>query len=124
MHSRLGEAPCPARIVIGGNHDGLLQEIGLEGASKLLGNAIYLQNNSCVAGGLRFFGSPASVQGASISPNLAFQSTEFSEEAEDVSQEQLLPTHTADVGLHARITCKDRPKAWPGAQLYVIASVG
>lgn len=56
----LSTVPCTHKIVIAGNHDQVLSSIGETESSRLLSNAIYLENRGVVAGGLRFWGSPCS----------------------------------------------------------------
>lgn len=56
----LSTVPCTHKIVIAGNHDQILSSVGEMESSRLLSNAIYLENSSVVAGGLRFWGSPCS----------------------------------------------------------------
>lgn len=45
-------------ICIGGNHDGLLEDLGYGSICKILTNAIYLENNEVVIDGIKFWGSP------------------------------------------------------------------
>ena len=72
----LGEQTCfQHRVVIGGNHDRILQELGQEKSQKLLTNATYLDDTVAelhIEGGLsvRVFGSPHS---CGSSQNSAFQ---------------------------------------------------
>ena len=66
----LGELPHEKKVVIGGNHDATLEEIGDERAWQLLGNAIYLHDSSVEIDGLRIYGSPWS---CGKSANRAFQ---------------------------------------------------
>jgi hypothetical protein len=61
-------------VVIAGNHDYLIAKLGRDQAALLLCNATYLENGWVDTGGLRVFGTPVSVQGSPLSPNLAFQS--------------------------------------------------
>lgn len=74
FNSYLGSLPHPHKVVIAGNHDQILEDLGLEGAQKALSNATYLQDSEIVLeelGGLRIYGSPASPAGHS--GNNAFQ---------------------------------------------------
>jgi Icc-related predicted phosphoesterase len=63
----LGEQPHPYKIVVAGNHDLLLQEVPNR-ARPLLNNAIYLENDGIVLGGVTFWGSPMTP----VFPNWAF----------------------------------------------------
>mmetsp|Transcript_39121 Transcript_39121/g.76912 ORF Transcript_39121/g.76912 Transcript_39121/m.76912 type:complete len:321 (-) Transcript_39121:507-1469(-) len=59
------------KIVVGGNHDGVLQALGSpEQVQKILSNAIYLENTTTTLEGISFFGTPYS---KGSSPNSAFQ---------------------------------------------------
>ena len=70
--SVLRTLPHPHKVVIGGNHDGVLESLGPQRAAEALeGAALYLENSSVTIGGLRFHGCPFSP--ASGSPNSAFQ---------------------------------------------------
>ena len=70
----LGTQSASHRIVIGGNHDKVLEDIGLEQVQVILSNATYLCNTSVRVDGLNIWGTPLS-NGAS--GNRAFQSSEF-----------------------------------------------
>jgi len=61
----LGTTPFRHKIVIGGNHDNHLYEIGKKHAAKLLSNATYLEDASTVVEGLLIYGCPYSVKGGS-----------------------------------------------------------
>jgi len=69
----LGELPHRVKVVIGGNHDATLEEIGDERARVLLGHAVYLHDSSAEVDGLRIYGSPWS---CGKSANRAFQALE------------------------------------------------
>ena len=67
----LGEqSQCRSKVVIGGNHDATLEEIGDERAQQLLSNATYLHDSAGEVEGLRIYGSPWS---SGKSANRAFQ---------------------------------------------------
>lgn len=53
----LGSLPHKHKIVVAGNHDGILQRFE-EAAPKLMPNAVYLQDREIVIDGVRFYGSP------------------------------------------------------------------
>jgi Icc-related predicted phosphoesterase len=53
----LGEQPHPHKIVVAGNHD-LLFEKTPDKAREHLSNAVYLENDGIVLGGVTFWGSP------------------------------------------------------------------
>lgn len=54
----LGTIKAKHKIVIGGNHDSLLELIGKEECKRLLTNCIYLENEMITVEGLKIFGSP------------------------------------------------------------------
>ena len=56
----LKDLPFKYKIVIGGNHDIYLEEIGIFQIEQKLTNAIYLENCGIDIEGLRFWGSPIS----------------------------------------------------------------
>ena len=56
----LGKQPGKYKIIIGGNHDGLLEEFDNYKISYYLSNAIYLENESVTIEGIKFWGSPFS----------------------------------------------------------------
>lgn len=74
FNSWLEQVPCAHKVVIAGNHDRYLEEIGAEASAQLLSNAIYLANSSVTLHGLSFFGSPVN---RGSSQNSAFQSATF-----------------------------------------------
>jgi hypothetical protein len=53
----LGEQPHRYKIVVAGNHD-LLFEMTPDNAMEHLTNAVYLENEGIVLGGVTFWGSP------------------------------------------------------------------
>jgi Icc-related predicted phosphoesterase len=61
-------------VVVAGNHDGLMQEIGMEASQEILSNAIYLENSEVHLLGLKIWGSPVST---GHSMNRAFQDGDF-----------------------------------------------
>jgi predicted phosphodiesterase len=66
--------PCKHKIVIGGNHDGVMEKVGKIAVQSVLSNAIYLENDLIECEGLRIWGTPYS---AGKSSNKAFQSEDF-----------------------------------------------
>jgi predicted phosphodiesterase len=80
----LGKQSAAHRLVIGGNHDLVLETLGHEQSQALLTHATYLCNSSTDVMGLHIFGSPLST---GASGNCAFQTHEFAADAHDkVSQ--------------------------------------
>ncbi|KAK3253583.1 hypothetical protein CYMTET_37172 [Cymbomonas tetramitiformis] len=70
----LGEQSHPHKIVIAGNHDHYLQEMGVSAVRRNLTNAIYLENELWTSpAGLTVYGTPYSVTNGGNSPNIAFQ---------------------------------------------------
>lgn len=74
---------CPTKLIVAGNHDRELEDVGTEAARAMLSNATYLENESFVWKGeaglsVCVFGSPAS---AGHSQNRAFQGAAFAEAA-------------------------------------------
>jgi len=67
----IGKNPHKYKIVIGGNHDKIMEEGGLEKTSQILYNCTYLQNNGTKIEGATFYGSPLTILGNSN--NNAFQ---------------------------------------------------
>jgi hypothetical protein len=76
----IGGIPATHKIVVGGNHDRLLELLTPEEAQEILSQAVYLCNSHTEVMGLRIFGSPLS---HGTSGNNAFQSLEFEEDFKD-----------------------------------------
>lgn len=74
----LGKLDAKYKLVIGGNHDLVLETLGKERSQELLSNALYLCNSGVELLGLNIFGTPLS---RGHSANRAFQSTEFLQDA-------------------------------------------
>lgn len=72
LNAWLGTLPHAHKVVVAGNHDGVLESVGTERARELLSEAIYLEDEVREVGGLRVGGSPWSHPGGSA--NRAFQS--------------------------------------------------
>jgi predicted phosphohydrolase len=66
----LGTLPHQHKLVIAGNHDRAIQEMGQEAAKQLFTNATYLENEEITVFGIRIYASPISCGG---SRNHAFQ---------------------------------------------------
>ena len=77
----LADVPCTEKVVIAGNHDDCLERIGKIEASKLLYNAVYLENDYYQYKNLSIFGSPYS---SGNSSNKAFQLSKTKSEFEAV----------------------------------------
>lgn len=73
----LSTIPCSHKVVICGNHDKVIEDIGMEQVSKILSNGIYLQNSFIEVDGIKIWGTPLS---SGRSGNSAFQSREFHQE--------------------------------------------
>ena len=86
----LGTLPHKHKIVIGGNHDNFLEDVGEEEAQQLLSNATYVCNSMVTVEGLNIWGSPVSW---GSSKNDAFQQ----EQADIVDQ---IPTEADIVVTH------------------------
>lgn len=54
----LGEQQYTYKIVVAGNHDGLIEDLGYGLTKKLLNNAYYLENTGIYLNGLFIWGSP------------------------------------------------------------------
>lgn len=77
----LGSVDCEHRVVVAGNHDFLLEEIGMVATQTLLSNCIYLEHSGVTLGGsLRLWGTPIS---EGHSRNRAFQSQQAAANALD-----------------------------------------
>lgn len=81
--------PCKHKIVIGGNHDRVMEKIGKIAVQSVLSNATYLENDLIECEGLRIWGTPCS---AGRSSNKAFQSEDFK-----MSTMQKAPLHDVDI---------------------------
>ena len=72
----LASVPCQHKLIISGNHDGLIEDLGFDKVSKVISNGTYMENHAVTIRGVSLFGSPISDPKAS-SKNRAFQSREF-----------------------------------------------
>lgn len=93
--------PHPAKLIIGGNHDRLLQKMKVAVLRTMAAPALYLQEESAILEpfGLRFFGSPRSLSNSVCSPNTAFQSAEWWKPI-PVPLEVVSPDTTSRTSLH------------------------
>lgn len=109
----LGCQNIPNIIVIGGNHDMILETLADLEVQNILTNATYLCNSSAMVMGLHIWGSPASV---GASGNAAFQSKQFIEMTERAANDLINSTHigTLDIlvthGICQNIADIVRPK--------------
>mmetsp|Transcript_4213 Transcript_4213/g.5377 ORF Transcript_4213/g.5377 Transcript_4213/m.5377 type:complete len:281 (+) Transcript_4213:100-942(+) len=81
---------CPNKIIVGGNHDAELEQIGYSECMKLFSNGTYLENTSIIVKTkqnkeILIYGSPSS---NGHSGNSAFQSQEFTSETMRRSTEE------------------------------------
>ena len=90
----LGQQPARYKIVIGGNHDKLLEHLRPDELNELFSNGIYLCNSGVEIMGLYIWGCPASIGHSS---NRAFQSTEFHQSAHAAIQELHTQQKVVDV---------------------------
>lgn len=70
--------PCTHKVVIAGNHDMVVEDLGREGVAELLSNSVYLENSSFEYNGLTFWGCPYS-EAKPNSNNRAFQDPQLLE---------------------------------------------
>jgi predicted phosphodiesterase len=70
----LKSIPCRIKIVIGGNHDNVLEHLGKDVVQSILTEATYLEDNSFMIGNITIWGTPLS---SGRSRNKAFQSKRF-----------------------------------------------
>ena len=77
----LGQQPARHKIIIGGNHDKLLQKLSKSELNELFSNGTYLCNELLEIEGLRIFGTPLS---RGDSGNQAFQSKEFATATQNI----------------------------------------
>ena len=72
----LSTLPHKEKIVIGGNHDDILESLSRKDIKGILKNCTYLCNDSIeLKSGLRIFGSPISSSNGPLSINHAFQAS-------------------------------------------------
>lgn len=107
--------PHPAKVVIAGNHDTPIEQLGFDEAQAVLCDATYLENSgTTLVGGLRVWGCPFSP--ASASSNSAFQ---LWTEAERHQHFNAIPAGTHVVVSHGTCRGLDAAVARSGARLHV-----
>lgn len=101
----LGETNATERIVVGGNHDCVLDGLPKEEKNKLFSNARYMENEVFDFHGVRIWATPLS-QGAS--GNRAFQGEAFTQESLQTcpSEVDILVTHSYCPHLTERVKHK------------------
>jgi Icc-related predicted phosphoesterase len=67
----LGTLPHRYKLVLAGNHDRTIEELGKDGVRAIFTNATYLQDEEITLFGIRIYATPISIRGLSI--NHAFQ---------------------------------------------------
>lgn len=70
----INNIPCKHKLIIGGNHDNVMEMIGKDKVQSILSNAIYLENSIIEINDLTIYGTPLS---SGSSGNTAFQSKTF-----------------------------------------------
>lgn len=98
----LGGLPHKHKLVIAGNHDKIVESLGIEQTKQLFTNATYLENEKVVVEGLKIFGTPISPKGTSN--NSAFQFPKGSDEMKKMVEKipsdiHILITHGNPEGL-------------------------
>jgi len=83
----LGTLPHPNKIVIGGNHDRYLNEIGRQKVSEILTNAVYLEFKAEKIDGIKFLGIPISPVGKSNNKAWQYTGEELTEIANKLSRD-------------------------------------
>lgn len=73
---QLAALPHPHKVVIAGNHDRRIEQLGAAQAREILRSAHYLENSGVWLEGLHFWGSPFSARHKRRSSNNAFQYNE------------------------------------------------
>ena len=79
--------------VVAGNHDQIIMEIGRDAACKLFSNAKYIENDSFIEQGIKFFATPLSESEKfgknRKSKNCAFQSVEYAQQVQSAVETQV-----------------------------------
>ena len=88
----LGKQPAYHKIVIPGNHDIVIQRLGIHKVKEILSNANYLCNSNIDLLGMKIWGFPSS---EGNSNNRAFQSDEFQKSS--MAQINLLENEQIDI---------------------------
>lgn len=90
----LALVPATHKVVIGGNHDRILEQLGAERVQSILTNATYMCNTSLHILGVHIFASPIS---SGRSGNDAFQSDAFLAATESAAQEIINSNQEVDI---------------------------
>ena len=90
----LGTIPARHIVVVGGNHDKILDKLGVEAVREVLTNATYLCNSSVEVCGIAVWGTPLS---HGRSGNSAFQSIEFEAQACDALRQHIEGRERVDI---------------------------
>jgi predicted phosphohydrolase len=76
FNQELAALPHPHKVVIAGNHDRRIEQLGSATTREILSSAHYLENSGVRLEGLHFWGSPISARRKRKSSNTAFQYSE------------------------------------------------
>jgi predicted phosphohydrolase len=91
----LSTIPCPIKVVICGNHDQIIEDLGsISRVQEILTNANYLQNTFLEISFLKIWGTPLS---AGHSSNDAFQSNSFLQETQKRVDEMVERQERVDI---------------------------
>jgi predicted phosphodiesterase len=101
----LGHVPAALRIVIGGNHDAILNDMGKDNCRKFFTNACYAENDIINYNGIKIWATPLS---HGRSSNKAFQSETFAEAAllQSPNEADILITHGTCPELASKVSPK------------------
>jgi predicted phosphohydrolase len=97
----LGTLPHRHKLVIAGNHDRTIEQLGKDGVRAIFTNATYLQDEEITVFGIRIYATPISIQG--ISMNRAFQQQRESDQMQQYVNQipegiDILMTHGPPLG--------------------------
>lgn len=115
FNSWLAEVPCQEKVIIGGNHDTALQELG-QSAHTLLSSAVWLQD-SCVTlprAGIKIYGHAHSI---GDSHNNAWSWKGSQGEAPSICREScdgadVVMTHACSDAIQTEVLGLVRPRLW------------
>jgi len=82
VNNWLGKLPHKYKVLIAGNHDITMKQLGPDGVRKLISNGIYLENSATQVFDKTIYGCPCSIKG--ISPNRAWQFKRTDSELQDM----------------------------------------
>jgi len=106
--------PVRTVVVIGGNHDQYLSEIGRDKAAELLSNATYLENSCANIHGIQFLGIPASPKGTSRNQAWQYTELELVELVDSLNKEtskiDIIISHSKPFGLLTKFVTSKHPK--------------